>query len=408
MRVLWIATKPPLPPVDGGRLVQKLTLEALAARGVEVTLVAPLFPGFDQAALERDLSTFCEPHLVPVEHRSLWRSLAAARPGGLPLAVARHAHPAVARRVAALVVARATSDRPFDLVHAEQLHALPQARPAAEAGLPVVLRAQNVESDLWRAAADLLAGSALAPRALVARLEARRLARWEGRAVRQAAQTVALTRPDARRLEELAGRAGKRVEVVPAPFPAELPAGPRPLPGQPAVVILGSAGWAPNRDAERFMVEDVWPVVRRRLPGAVLHLFGNGGGAGESETDGVERHPAPEDSAEAFAPGSVLAVPLRVASGVRMKILEAWARGVPVVATPQAAAGLGAEDGRELLVAADAEGFASALSRFAAGPELGGSLVTAARRRLAEHHAPAEVARALMAIYQQPQQEGRV
>ena len=171
------------------------------------------------------------------------------------------------------------------------------------------------------------------------------------------------------------------------------------------MVVLGSAGWAPNRDAARFMVEEVWPVVRRRLSKAVLHLFGGGG---EARGPGVEPYPAPEDSAEAFAPGSVLAVPLRVASGVRMKILEAWARGVPVVATPQAAAGLGAQDGRELLVAVDAEGFAAALARLASDPELGRSLVTEARRRLTKRHAPAAVAGGLVEVYRRSLREGRV
>jgi len=402
MRVLWIATKAPVPPVDGGRLVQKLTLEALAARGVEVSLVAPAFPEEDRAAAERELSAFCEPHLVAVERRGLGRALPAARPGGLPLPIARHAHPQVARRVAALTAARAASPEPFDLAHAEQLHALPQTRAAAAAGLPVVLRAQNVESDLWRAAAGRLAGSTLSPRSLAARLEAWRLGRWEGEAVGRVSRVVALTAPDARRLEELAPPAvGKgAVEVLPAPFPATLPPGPRRLPGEPAVVVLGSAGWAPNRDAARFMVEEVWPVARRRVPGALLHLFAGGElSTGAVDSSGIRHHPPPDDSAEAFAPGSVLAVPLRVASGVRMKILEAWARGVPVVATPQAAAGLGAEDGTELLIAATPDEFAAAFARLAAEPDLGARLVAAGRAALERRHAPAAVAAALEAIY---------
>lgn len=399
MRVLWIATKAPVPPVDGGRLVQKLTLEALAERGVEVTLVAPVYPGEDLSALDRKLSRFCRPHLVRVTGRGAWRALSSAHPGGLPLALARHAHPEVRRLVAALVAGGAGDGHDYDVVHAEQLHAVPQAEVAVEAGLPLVLRTQNVESDLWRAAAGLLTGSALAPRGLAARVEAWRLARWEGEAVSRADRVVALTPPDARRLGSLAGR-GTTVVVVPAPFPGELPAGARRLDGEPSVVVLGSGGWAPNRDAAAFMVREVWPEVRRRVTGAVLHLFGDEAPAGSAvDGEGIRRHPSPDDSTEAFAVGSVLAVPLRVASGVRMKILEAWARGLPVVATPQAAAGLDAVHGRELLVAADADGFATAVARLAAEPDLAPALVAAGRASLAERHAPAEVACRLEAVY---------
>jgi len=95
----------------------------------------------------------------------------------------------------------------------------------------------------------------------------------------------------------------------------------------------------------------------------------------------------------------VLAVPLRVASGVRMKILEAWARGLPVVATPAAAAGLGAEDGRELLLAADSDGFAAAVARLAAEPVLAAELVAAGRSALVRRHAPAAVAAELLRVY---------
>ena len=82
MHVLWIATKCPVPPVDGGRLVQKLTLEALAARGVRLTLLAPVFPEEDRFRLYREASAFCDPLLVPVERPGpLATALEAKGPG---------------------------------------------------------------------------------------------------------------------------------------------------------------------------------------------------------------------------------------------------------------------------------------------------------------------------------------
>ena len=392
MRLLWIATKVPYPPQDGGRLVQMHTLAALAAAGVEVELVAPLSVGDDRAGAEQALDSCCTPHLVPVAARRAWSALGAARPGGMPLAIARHFRPEVRRRVSALLDAKR-----FDVVHAEQLHALPQAEPARRRGVPVVLRAQNVESDLWFAAGDRLP----APWRWFARIEAGRLARWEARAVGRAACTVALTAPDARRLGELAPAtagfaAAPRIEVVAAPFPADLPSrSPRAFAGSPAVVLLASGDWPPTRDSRRFMEEEVWPEVRRRLPGAVLHVFG---GTGEVPAQ-VIHHPAPEDSMEAFVAGSILAVPLRIASGVRIKILEAWARGVPVVATPQATAGLAAVDGRDLLVAGDAEQFAAAVARLAADRRLGERLAAGGRAVLEAEHDPARVADSMVEVY---------
>jgi glycosyltransferase involved in cell wall biosynthesis len=254
----------------------------------------------------------------------------------------------------------------------------------------VVLRAQNVESDLWAETARRGRGL----RGVLLRREARKLAAWEGNAVRCAAATLALTQEDAARLRALAG-GERRVGVVRAPFP-ELPPGTGRLEGDPAVVVFGSRGWLPNEESTVWFAAEVWPAVRAALPGAVLHLFGAPPGL---KAPGVIVHPSPEDSAEVYAQGSILAVPLRIASGVRIKILEAWARGVPVVATPAALAGLEAADGREALVARDPQEFAQAIARLHREPGLAEKLVEAGRQARRERHEPGVVAEGLVEEY---------
>jgi len=358
LNVLVVATKSPWPPVDGGRLLLSLTLEGLEREGCRFTLIAPeAGPGNPALALARS-----------------WR---------LPLAIARHAQPAVRREVER----RLAAER-FDLVHVEQLQALPQAEPAFRRGIPVVLRAQNVESDLWKATAALTPGW----KGRVLAREAKRLAKWEGEAVRRVAATLPLSEEDAARLRQLAG--GGRVRVVRAPFP-ELAPGPSSLAGDPPVVLLASRGWLPNEDSVRWFLGEVWPAVRAEVPGAVLHVFGGEGG------EGAVYHPSPRDSAQAFAPGSILAVPLRIGSGVRMKVLEAWARGIPVVGTSAAVSGLEVEDGREALVADDPAAFAHAIARLRSEAGLAQQLIENGRRALRERHEPARVVTDLLSVYQE-------
>jgi hypothetical protein len=304
-----------------------------------------------------------------------------------PFSIPRHRVGAVRREVETLLAAAT-----FDVIHAEQLQALPQADPGRARGVPVVVRAQNVESDLWRSAAGMSRG----PRRWWVAREATRLARWEGAAVRRAAATLALTGHDAQRLRELAGGEG-RVEVVPAPF-AELPRAGSAVPGvpgRPAVVLMGSGGWLPNEDAVRWFVSTVWPRVASRLPEAVLHLFGGPSVSGER----IAPHPPPRDSSEAFAPGSVQVVPLRIASGVRMKVLEAWARGIAVVGTREGLSGLVEAQGDGALIADDAEQFAAAFARLVDEPGLAEALCAAGRRMLRERHDPAAIAARMTAIY---------
>lgn len=381
MRILWVGTKAPWPPVDGGRLVAWVTLQALRDAGHEVTLVVPADPTRDPAALQR-LRQVCAPEVVAAPARSRARALLATLGSARPWTAVRHARPALRRRVAELLGAGG-----FDVVHAEQPHALAACEPALERGLAVVLRAHNVETDLWT-----LAGRERGLRGWLARREAGRVARWEGESVRRVASTVALTEEDARRLRALAGE-GARVHHVAAPFPAVLEPAAAELPGEPAVVVAGSGGWLPNERGGAWFVRDVWPAIAAAFPAARLHLFG---GAGPVPA-GCERHPAPADSRDLFAPGSLHVVPLPFASGVRMRILEAWARGVPVVATPQAAAGLDAVDGLQLCIASTAAGFVEAIDR-ARGSSA--ALVAAGRARLQASHAPRAIAQQLTKTYE--------
>lgn len=388
MKILVVATKAPWPPVDGGRFLLRNTLEALTAAGHRPVLVAPVDPArFDLAAVAAELAGCCEPRLVPAAPGHPLPSALRSWVSGMPLSVARHALPAVRREVE-----RCLAQERFDVVHAEQLQALPQTAPARSRGIPVVLRAQNVESDLWAETARRSTGW----RGRLLAVEARRLARWEGEAVRRAAAVLPLTAEDAARLRALAGGPGN-LRIVRAAFP-DLPAasGPR-LSGEPAVVVLGSQGWLPNEDSVGWFLAEVWPSTIAGLPGAMLHLFG---AAPPGPLPGrVTVHPPPRESAEAFAPGSILAVPLRIGSGVRIKVLEAWARGVPVVGTPAALAGLEVEDGREALVAGDPRTFAASIGRLAAEPGLAARLVEEGRRARRERHDPARIAEELLRAY---------
>jgi polysaccharide biosynthesis protein PslH len=394
MNILWIATKAPWPPVDGGRLLLWHTLATLRQRGHRVTLVAPCPRGLDPALREEvdeRLATVCEPHLVPRAMPGLARAWLAGRFSGRPVTLERHHAPEV---VAA--ARRLLRERRFDVVQAEQVQAFPQARAAAGDACPLVLRAQNVESDLWAGAAERAPfGKGLL------RGEARRLARVEGQMLASADGVIALSVEDATRLAEIGGP-GVAPRVVPPPFPSRLETTAAPLPGTPAYVLLGSAGWAPNADSVRWFLAEVWPGILRAQPGARLHVFG----APRARGAGVVGHPPPADSEAAFAPGSVLVVPLRVASGIRMKILEAWARGVPVIATTIAARGLPEGAPGAVLLADDADSFRAAALRLAQ-PAEARALVDAGRRVLAERCDPARVAAALEAVYCEVVDRGR-
>jgi hypothetical protein len=387
LNILIVATKAPWPPVDGGKVVVWETLGALAGAGHRVTLVAPHDPTTDAEDLRAALAPRCRPELVATSPRGLPASVLGSIVGREPLTVSRHRSPALSHHVERLL-----ASEHFDVVQAEQLQAVAQTDPATARGVPLVHRAHNVESALWSFTATFH-GSL---QAALFRREAARLAAWEGRIVRRASATVVLTALDLEPIRRLAG-AEADVERVAAPFPAALPAGGFELPGRPAVVTLASRTWAPSRETIRQVANSWWPEVRRRLPDAVLHVFsGVSDGASRS---GVRWHPAPPDSARAFPDGAITAIPTRHPTGVPVKALESWARGLPVVASPGTAGALEAEDERELLIADGPERFADAIELICESDELRRQLVEGGRRALQGRHDPGRVAERLSAVY---------
>ena len=396
LRVLWVATKAPWPPIDGGRRLMWETLQALSSLPVEITLVAPVSDQ-ERAGVEDALRPLCQPELVSgsFHQRPSWprialrfgRSLVARK----PMSAWRHRNSKSRERVNALL-----HQHDFDLVHVEQPQAL-EVLPNDPIP-PVLLRAQNVESDLWRD----LSRNRRGPLGLALRVEAARLARWEAAALARARIIAAISRTDRKRLAALANLPSSRVVYHPAPFPAPLEPSAVDLEGDPALVVFGGSGWLLSELGARHFVDRVWSDVSADMPGARLHVFG-APFRPHLTLPSVDFHPAPEDSRTVFARNAVLLVPLQVSSGVRIKILEAWARSCAVVATRIATAGLGDDGGRALEVVNDldsAQDWLAALRRIRDRGiksrlcERGLDLVTT-------HHAPGPLAHRLFQLYRQ-------
>ncbi|MFF5989714.1 glycosyltransferase [Prauserella flavalba] len=122
--------------------------------------------------------------------------------------------------------------------------------------------------------------------------------------------------------------------------------------GRSGVLFVGSFDHIPNRDAARWLAEEIMPLVRQRHPGAVAHIVGSNPPPeiGELAREGVVVHGWVEDLAAQYEQARVVVAPLRFGAGVKGKVGEALARGVPVAATALAAEGMHLVDGEEVLL----------------------------------------------------------
>ena len=125
---------------------------------------------------------------------------------------------------------------------------------------------------------------------------------------------------------------------------------PRRFPRDPhQILFLGSLDWRPNLDAVDQLLDTIFPAVRAQEPSARLCLVGRNPPEAlrrrVQATPGVELHANVPDVRPFLARSALMVVPLRIGGGSRLKILEAFAAGLPVVSTRIGAEGLDAENG---------------------------------------------------------------
>lgn len=146
--------------------------------------------------------------------------------------------------------------------------------------------------------------------------------------------------------------------------------------------------WPPNVEGVLWFAREVWPRVVDRV-GDVRFVV-----IGKDPPQEVRDLPARVRSVDVtgyvadprpfLEETAVFIVPLRAGGGMRVKIVDAWCWGVPVVSTSIGAEGIEVEDGRNILIADGPEALAGAVVRVLQDPSLGESLRTAARRHV-EH-----------------------
>lgn len=163
---------------------------------------------------------------------------------------------------------------------------------------------------------------------------------------------------------------------------------------RPTVVFSGTLDYAPNVDAACFLADRIWPAVRAVVPDARLMIVGERPAA---PVRALTRHPGIEvvgsvpDIREPLGAAWVGVAPMRSGAGVKNKVLEAWAMGLPVVMTSRAASGLEASAATAAVVTDDPRGFAEAVATLLRAPEQRRRLGQAARDTVVSRHTWDEV-----------------
>ena len=358
-RVLFLTQVLPY-PLDSGAKTRAYYVLRHLAQTHDITLVSFVRPE-DRPEAVAHLRQFCRQiECVPMR-RSPWRTAWAglrALATGRSAVIVRDATPEMSRCLRSL-------PGPFDVIHADQTsmaqHAFAAAELLSRAGGPrprLVLDAHNA---LYRIFEQTAADEPNPLRRAVVRREARAMRRYELDLMRSfdavvcvsAADRQALAVPEAPVIPICVDLADR--ELV--PLAAE----------QDLILNLGTMFWPPNVRGVLWFAREVLPLIRQALPAARLAIIGR---RPPAEVQALANDPGVDvlGYVEALNPylarTAAFIVPLDAGAGMRVKIVDAWGWGVPIVSTTLGAEGIAVRDGEDILLADDAQSFAEAVVRL--------------------------------------------
>ena len=394
MKVLLLTQVLPYPP-DSGPKVKTWNVLKYLAQHHEVTLVS--FIRGDQSVEVNHLTKYCQAvHTVPLS-REAWRdgwymiqSLATRR----PFLMVRDDRVAMHQ-----IIKRVTNQTQFDIVHVDQLNMAQYAERVTGAGK--VLDAHNA---LWLLYKRLWETMTPSPKKWLLGRDWRLLKKYEGEVCRRFEGILTVSKEDKAALQEAAAQS-LETTVIPIAIDTDEVVKVHRSAEADHILHIGTMFWPPNIDGILWFLREIFPLIRARRPKTTFDLVGakpppeitayNGNGSGVNVT-GYVVDPTPY-----YESTGVMIVPLRAGGGMRVKILNALAQGLPIVSTTLGYEGIDAEPNRHLLVADTAEAFAQATLDLLENKQLANELGHNGRQLIQSTYDYRAACRPLEALYQQ-------
>jgi len=394
VRILFLTQVLPY-SLDAGPKIRAYYVLRYLAQQDEVTLLS-LVRGSDKPEHIDHLRQFCrEVHTILI-HRSRARDavyLLGSLVTNQPFLILRDGVPEMWERVHELL-----AGGQFDVVHADQLW-MAQYALRAKCRIPkLVLDEHNAVYTIPQRLAEQERNPF---KRLLLELEWRKLARYEGEVCRRFDHVITVTEEDRQAFSRL-GVSSSQLTTIPICIDPQEIAVVRRNAGAQDIIHIGTMFWPPNIDGVLWFAKEVFPLVRRQIPGARFYVVGKNPPKEVrqlSHSSSIIVTGYVEDPTPHFADSAVFIVPLRAGGGMRVKILNAWARGVPIVSTTIGCEGIEVRDGQDIVIADTPPDFAQAVVRVIRDKALAQRLAQAGRQWVEQRYDWRTVYRKLDEVY---------
>ncbi len=361
MKILFLSQRFPYPPDKGDKL-RSFNIIKFLSRNHEISLVC-LTDTVTDLTLNGELGAYC--HSVDVVYHPKGRSRLSTLAGLFspkPLTVSYFR----SRKLKALVDRKLRSER-YDLIFV-YCSSMAQYVDYVR-NCPVFIDFVDVDSEKWRQYSHF----SQFPMNFVYQLEAYRLQKYERRLSGLFRHCLFVSEKEAEDFRVLAAPGASVVSIANGVDGSTFTPSTDPY-NQHAVVFTGAMDYFANVEAVLYFVEQIMPLILKRIPKLVFYIVGSKPGKDICRLTGKYSNIIVTGHVESVRPfviqSSVFVAPMRIARGVQNKILEAMAMGVPVVTTSLGFEGLSATPGKDIFVENDPEAFAGQVIRLMTNPQL--------------------------------------
>jgi len=387
MRILFLSQIIPYPPDAGPKVKTWHVLRYLVEQGHQVILASFVRPEEEQfvPVVEKTCSHV---YSIPIRRSRIadigyWlRSIIKGR----PFLVERDD----IKEMRALVNQIIAIEQ-IDVIHADQItmaqFAIPPKNSKSQPWPTTIFDAHNA---VWTIVNRLRENAPwfLKP---VLSLETHRIQQFEGEIVQSFDHTLTVTKEDQQALVQIIQSAEDKqlvenhISVIPIAVDTQQLQPATRKPNSMNILTMGTLHYPPNADGIRWFARDVFPLVKDKLPLASLTIIGKNPPAdfiqlASEQPQSIKVTDYVPDLDPYMNETALMVVPVRAGGGMRVRILEGFARAIPMVTTTVGLEGIEAQHGTEVLVEDTEIGFSDAVIKLLSDPDLQNQLAKNGRR----------------------------
>jgi len=351
MKILFVAPDIPYPSTNGGKIVVFETIKHLTKKGHQVDFLFLTDKNTDKLNFWK-LSKWCKPYPVFHNCKTSWIGLMFNIFSKKPYSIAKYHSDNLNKQFVKLL-----ENTKYDIIQFEGLFVayLINTRYKTIGLTPVILREHNIESVIIE---RLFRNRRVFPVNLFLRVQYKRLFDYEARICAKFNRCFMISPIDKQKLEEM--NPNVQTKLIPGGvdtsyfFPQIV------REDLYSIVYVGSMDWLPNADGIFWFCKDIFPCIKQKISEAKLYIVGKNPPAyiKKLQDQDIIITGFVEDVRKYIAKGQVFIVPLRIGSGMRIKILNTFAMGKAVVSTSVGCEGIDVVDGKNIYIADSKKEFA--------------------------------------------------